>query len=221
MRKRRIYPILFIIGWILPMIIPIVTLGVGFDRYISQNQTYCFISPQLVYAFIGPVYVIIFINFVIFCITMQRIFFALKKTNNYKTSELSKKTIITGFTLTPILGLPWGFTIIGLFTDHSVLHWLHAILSGSLGIVFFFVVVLLNDEVQELLCKTRTRRKRRLTKKSFISSNSNSTPVYRPRARNSKLQKEGRFIMIVQKTWYVLFTWTLRQNITRITDFFN
>ena len=175
------------------MIIPTVTLGVGFNEYIGQNQSYCFISTQLVYAFIGPVYVILFINFVIFCITLYRIFFALKKTNNYKASEISKKTIITGFTLTPILGLPWGLTIIGLFTDHSSLAWLHSTLSGSLGIIFFFVVVLLNDEVQELLCKTRTRRKKRLTKKSIISSNSNSTPMYRPRARNSKLQREGRF----------------------------
>ena len=175
------------------MIIPIVTLGVGFDIYIDQNLTYCFIGGELIYAFIGPVYVIIFINFIIFCITLYRIFFALKKSNNYKTGEISKKTIITGFTLTPILGLPWGLTIIGVFTNHSILHWLHSTLSGSLGIIFFLVVVLLNDEVQELLCKTRTRRKKRLTKKSFISSNSNSTPMYRPRARNSKLQREGRF----------------------------
>ena len=189
LRKRRIYPFLFIIGWLLPIIIPIVTLGVGFNNYIDENPQHCFLHFSLIYAFIGPVFVIIFLNFIILCITLCRIFYALKKTNNFKSSEISKKTIITGFTLTPILGLPWSVTILGIFIHHPVIGWIHAFLSGSLGIVFFFVVVLQNDEVQALLWKSRAR-KRRLSKKTLISSNSTTVLKHRPRARSNK-QTEG------------------------------
>ncbi|KAI6650427.1 Adhesion G-protein coupled receptor D2 [Oopsacas minuta] len=185
MQKRKIYPILFVIGWITPIMIPVITLIVGFDNYIYERREICFINYSLVYAFVAPVYVIIFINFIILCITLCRIFYAFKKTNNYKSSEIGKKTVITAFTLTPILGLPWGVTIIGMFIRHIVIDYLIVVLTGSLGIIFFFVVVLLNDEIQELLCKARTKRKQRLTKRSLIASNSQTPLKYRPRARTN------------------------------------
>ena len=130
-------------------------------------------------------FVIILLNFIIFCITLCKIFFALKKTNNLKSHEIRKKTIITGFTLTPILGLPWGVTIFGIFVHHPIISWVHAVLNGSLGILFFFVVVLQNDEVQALLCKCRSN-KHKLSKNTFISSKSAIIMKNRPRARSTK-----------------------------------
>ena len=184
MRKYKIYPWLLIVGWICPIIIPIITLGVGYNDYMDDNPQYCFLKGDQFYAFFVPAYIVVAINFVIFCFTLVKIFYAMKRTSSIKNSEIRKKTLITGFTLTPILGLPWGFNIIGFFWQHPAISWIHVVLNGSIGISFFFIVVVLNEEVQGLFCKSRRLRKRTLKSKVSASQKS-STIIQRPRARTT------------------------------------
>ena len=155
---RKIYPYLIIFGWGFPLIIPKITIIITRDYYIDATS-HCFLNVAggVIWAFIGPIIVIIIINTVFLAVTLIRIIQTKSANQNNEKRDIIKSALITGLVLTPVLGLPWLILIFNIAIRHSILEWFFILTNGLMGLIFLFVIVLRNKEVQNLFRKSKQK----------------------------------------------------------------
>ena len=118
---------------------------------------HCFLTYEggVIWSFIAPVLIILVINVVFLVIAIVKIVYSKLKNPNNGHKVVLKDTLITALILTPVLGIPWLFLILNISIQHVALEFTFIFINGIIGVIFLFVVVLRNKEVQTVLCRRR------------------------------------------------------------------
>ena len=175
MSDRKIYPYLIAFGWLFPIVIPIITIAIKREKYVDSTQ-HCFLNTEdgVIWAFIAPIIILLLINMVLLILAVVRIMIAKSKSGEEERKKLVllRNALIYSFILTPILGLPWVILIFNIFIVHTTVEWIFILVNGSMGVVFFLVVVLGNKEVKEIF--NRVKEKTSTKSQSHFSSSTNT-----------------------------------------------
>ncbi|XP_060710825.1 adhesion G protein-coupled receptor F5-like [Hemiscyllium ocellatum] len=143
----------FAIGYLPPLIISIITIGVTFPRNSYTRERACWLGWEMEYpllAFVIPALVIIAINVIILIIV---IFKLLRPTigdgsrANNQEREVFKLIARCVAVLTPILGLTWAFGIPAFQKGSPVaFHYIFTILNAFQGLFILVFAVLLDNK---------------------------------------------------------------------------
>ena len=147
--KLCLFLILF--GWGFPIIIPVITIAVTRDYYVDASN-HCFLNTErgVIWTFIVPILTMLAINTLSLIIAIVRII-QVRSSDDQNIKKLKnnmKSALITGLTLTPVLGIPWLILIFNIAIDNTILDWIFIIINGLMGLVFFVLVVIRNKQVQ-------------------------------------------------------------------------
>ena len=194
MSTRKIYPYLIVFGWVFPLIIPTITIVITNSYYVDDTQ-HCFLSTEggVIWSFIAPVFIILLINLIFLVIAIAKIIYTKWSNQNNEHKDVVRDALITALILTPILGIPWLILILNVAIQHVVLQFIFIFLNGSIGLVFFFVVVLRNKEVHALLCRRNKDTSTGQTPSGPTSSATASSQV------SSKFRRKGTEIGTLER----------------------
>ena len=150
-------------GWVFPLIIPVVTVTITntvVNSTYVDTTTHCFLTYEggVIWSFIAPVVIILIINVIFLVIAIVKIIYSKLNNRNNELSVLLKDALITSLVLTPVLGIPWLVLILNVSIQHVVLEFVFIFCNSIIGLIFLFVVVLRNKEVNDLLCKRRNNK---------------------------------------------------------------
>ena len=167
-------------GWLFPLVIPIITIAIKREKYVDSTQ-HCFLNKEdgVIWAFIAPIIILLLINIVLLILAVIRIVTARFKSGEREKMVLLRNALIYSFILTPILGLPWVVLILNVFIVHTIVEWIFILVNGSMGVVFFLVVVLGNKEVREIFSKLKGKNQ------------PNLHPAFRAQLIQSLVQSSG------------------------------
>ena len=154
--ERKIWPYLLGVGWVTPAVIVAISVGTANAYYIRTGADHCWLSREqgLSWSFLGPIIVILLVNIVLLVVCVCRIYFSLKRFDKDRGRLHALKVALTSaVVMVPVLNTPW---LLLLFTlDKStysiIIEWIFVFINGSNGIVFFFLFVLRNREIQKFL----------------------------------------------------------------------
>ena len=96
------------------------------------------------------------INMVFLSIAAMRLVTMKTKTEQADKIRMLRNALISALIYTPILGVPWVLLLVNMFMHYDVIEWVFILVNGTMGIVFFIVFVLRNNEVQGIFMKRRT-----------------------------------------------------------------
>ncbi|XP_071806561.1 uncharacterized protein [Asterias amurensis] len=138
--------ILFVIGWVFPLIVVGITLAAKFSSYTSSLS--CWLNNQngVIWAFVAPV---IFVTACNTCVLVRviRVFLSLEALAN----KSDTKKIVAGaraiVLLTPLLGITWLIGLMNINGSVVVLSYVFVILNSSQGVWIFILHCVLNEEV--------------------------------------------------------------------------
>ncbi|KAI6654278.1 G-protein coupled receptor [Oopsacas minuta] len=162
-KRRRIWWAMMIIGWGLPLPIVIITAAVGLSRndYVVIGD-HCFLSYNngLLWGFFVPFILLLVVTTVAAIISIIKIFLTIRaKGDKVDEFDAIKKTALAIIVLLPILSIPWILGIINVFITSlvatTIIEWVTILLTAPTGAVFFFLVVLRNAQVQEVIFRRR------------------------------------------------------------------
>ena len=216
MGHRKIYPFLIVFGWVFPLFIAIITVGITSDYYVDSSK-HCFLNTYhgVIWAFIAPIIIILIINVVLLIIGVVRIVTARAKTEENENMKLFRNALISGLILSPILGLPWVILVFNLFIQDAVVEWIFILVNGLMGVVFFFVVVLRNAEVQAIFRKrsvdTSTPSKS-MAGISTINSNSNTINKFKKVGKNTNTMEMMKQTSMTDSTEGMVGNWNTNNN---------
>ena len=150
--QHKIYLYLIVFGWTFPIVIPIITVAVKYDKYVTTAQ-HCFLTYEdgIIWAFIAPIIAIIFVNMVILVISVIRISTTKFGSEKLKEKQVIKTALVSTLILTPLLGIPWIILLLNIFIVDPAVQWGFIITNGLMGIFFFFAITIRNAEVKKLL----------------------------------------------------------------------
>ncbi|KAI4871597.1 hypothetical protein NFI96_004106 [Prochilodus magdalenae] len=136
---------LIVIGYVIPLVVVGVSVGLFPDGYGSEQ---CWIKTDrnFVWSFLGPVCFIITLNFIFFIVIILTLRNTMAQVNS-KSSQIKQLRTLVFKTLIQIviLGCPW---ILGFFTQGSkVLEIVFLFLNSQQGTFIFLVYCVLNQEV--------------------------------------------------------------------------
>ena len=189
-------------GWIVPLLIPIITIAVARDYYVDASK-HCFLNVigGVIWAFIAPICTMILINTIFLIISIIQIIQTRYVAIKDDTRRIVKDALITGLVLTPVLGLPWLILIFNVAIQHSVLEWVFIIVNGLMGLVFLLVVVLRNKEV---LAVFKKKEKYTIPNVQIIPKHNTSSSATMGSMICSRFKKntpEGQFAKESQLKW--------------------
>ena len=173
---KKIYPVLMVVGWGLPVPIVAITVGIRWYNYGVKGQ-YCWLSTEngTVWSFIGPSLTVVFINMVLLVVAVTRIMMGLRmKMRQMTRLKQARTAAFASFILVPVLGIPWIVAVLNFFVSVSFFQWIFVILNTPQGIMFFLLYVLNN---KDLLKKVFYRKR--------MSGNDGTTEAERVRGNNS------------------------------------
>ena len=161
--KKKIWWLMMLIGWGLPLpiVIPTFAVGVYRNQYINIGD-HCFLSylNGIIWAFLGPFVVLIIASFVGAIISVIKILIIHKEEDLPQDFEAMKKLNVTILVLLPVLSVPWIIGVVNTFLTSAltviVVEWVTILFTAPVGILFFFLVILRNTEVQEVIFKKKT-----------------------------------------------------------------
>ena len=166
--KKKIWWLMMLIGWGLPLpiVIPTFAVGVYRNQYINIGD-HCFLSylNGIIWAFLGPFVVLIIASFVGAIISVIKIVSLIihKKGDMQHDFEAMKKLNVTILVLLPVLSVPWIIGVVNSFLTFVltviVVEWVTILFTAPVGILFFFLVALRNTEVQEVIFRKKTAPK--------------------------------------------------------------
>ncbi|XP_038064904.1 adhesion G protein-coupled receptor E3-like [Patiria miniata] len=139
--------LLFALGWVTPLPIVGLSLGVLFNTYVSES--YCWLSNEngLIWAFVAPVIIVILLNSCVL-LNVIRVFLSLEAMADKPKLKRIKAGARAVLLLTPLLGITW---LIGLFVNVDgadvVVSYIFVILNSSQGVFIFVLHCALNEEV--------------------------------------------------------------------------
>ena len=164
-QRRRIWWLMMLLGWGLPLPIVIITAAVGLSRGVEGYVTigdHCFISYQdgLIWGFFVPFILLVVATTILAVITVIKIFLSVRgKGEQIDEFEAVKKTALTVIVLLPVLSAPWILGIINAFITSFVattfIEWVTILLTAPTGVLFFFLVVVRNAQVQEVVFRMK------------------------------------------------------------------
>ncbi|XP_071944558.1 uncharacterized protein [Antedon mediterranea] len=160
------------LGWIVPSIIVGVTAGCTKDNYVSDDV--CWLNMDIaIWTFIIPMLTTLLI---IFLQTVVIGYIAFKKTRlpqqskDDKTSYTRIRSLVYGLgLLTPVVGLPWIFGIIILFSSSKVMEYIFVIMNSLQGFFIWLSQCVFSNEVQYDWRKTSSNRTHPDTTDSVIT----------------------------------------------------
>ncbi|XP_078311792.1 adhesion G protein-coupled receptor L2-like [Crassostrea virginica] len=150
---RMIY---VLIGWGLPAIIVLISLGSNFQDYGEGEYSSCWLSIDdgLIWSFMAPMIVIVVMNILVLGFVLKA--FLTLRTNSKKTEAArlfaSFKVMVT---LLPILGITWLLGILVPVSD--VFHYLFIIGTSMQGTMIFILHCLFNNVVRKKYIERRKR----------------------------------------------------------------
>lgn len=146
---HRIHWFLIVFGWCSPLFVVIPSVGIAHDYYIQLRSDYCWLGTQrgLFWSFIAPILLVLCLNFVFLIFGIVKIV----KTQSADNSVIlrMKKGLTAICVLTPVLGLSWSsLLLVQVESLYDIaLEWIFVLLNGPIGILFFFLFVIRNNEV--------------------------------------------------------------------------
>ncbi|XP_078398968.1 adhesion G-protein coupled receptor F1-like [Cetorhinus maximus] len=174
--KSVMMGISFGIGYLPPLIISVITIGVTYPRNSYTREDACWLGWEKEYplfAFVIPALAIVAINLIILIVV---IFKLLRPTtgdrSNNQERETFKQVVRSIAVLTPVLGLTWAFGI-PTFQKGSpkAFHYIFTILNALQGFFVLIVGTFMDNKVRQALMKKSSS--------AGFSSQSNSTPTAR------------------------------------------
>ena len=165
LQRRRIWWIIMMLGWGIPVPIVFITIGVGVSRgaYATIGD-HCFLSYQdgLIWGFLAPLIILVICSSIGAVCATVKIFLTVRNKGD-KTDDLEamKKLAVSLMVLLPILSIPWILGAINAFitlaVTTTILEWVTILLTAPTGLLFFLLVVLRNPQVQEVVLKRKTQ----------------------------------------------------------------
>ncbi|XP_069742866.1 adhesion G-protein coupled receptor F2-like isoform X2 [Narcine bancroftii] len=158
--KSTLMGISFGIGYVCPLLISVITIGVAYPRGSYLRENACWLRWKEEYpilAFIIPALVIIATNIIVLIIVIYKL---LRPTigdrlrSNNEDKETFKQIVRSIVVLTPILGLTWGFGI-PTFQEKSPIafHYIFTILNAFQGFFILIFGTCMDKKVREVLLK--------------------------------------------------------------------
>ena len=203
-QRRRIWWIIMILGWGLPVPIVFITIAVGVIRgsYATIGD-HCFLSYAngLIWGFLGPFVVLMAASMVgAVCATVKIFLTVRQKGDKIEDFEAMKKMAATLLVLIPVLSVPWIIGVVNAFVSIAVtttiLEWVSILLTAPLGLLFFLLVVLRNTQVQEVVFKRKEDGATPSTQQTSGSVSSKFTlPSKAKGSSDAALQKESTSIV--------------------------
>ncbi|XP_067841377.1 adhesion G protein-coupled receptor F4-like [Heptranchias perlo] len=150
----------FSIGYLCPLIISVITVGVAYPRNYYIRDDACWLGWKEEYpllAFIIPALAIIAINIIILMIVIVKLLrptIGDKPRGHAQEIEKFKQIVRSIAVLTPILGLTWAFGIPTFQEDsHIAFHYIFTILNAFQGFFILIFGTFMDNKVREVLMK--------------------------------------------------------------------
>ncbi|XP_078069690.1 adhesion G-protein coupled receptor F1-like [Mustelus asterias] len=158
--KSAMMGISFSIGYLSPLIISVITIGVTYPRDSYTREGACWLGWEKEYpllAFVIPALVIIAINLIILIVVIFKLLrptIGDKSRENNQERETFKQVVRSIAVLTPILGLTWAFGI-PTFQKGSpkAFHYVFTILNAFQGFFILVFGTFMDKKVRESLLK--------------------------------------------------------------------
>ncbi|KAK7090523.1 hypothetical protein V1264_010307 [Littorina saxatilis] len=143
-----------IIGWGLPLIVVVISLGVEFPNYGRGLQNSCWLSVNkgLIWAFLAPMLVIVSLNVLILCLVI-RVFLTLRANSQKTETARARAGLRAMLMLLPLLGTTWLLSL--LVPLSSVFGYLFIVCNSLQGLMIFVLHCLSNEEVRRFLAMKR------------------------------------------------------------------
>ncbi|KAK3095158.1 hypothetical protein FSP39_010881 [Pinctada imbricata] len=127
-----------VMGWGIPSVIVLVSLGATFPNYGDGLGDNCWLSIKngLIWSFMGPLIIIVMVNLVILGLVM-RAFLSLRSNSRKSEAARIRASLRAIVTLLPILGITWLFGLLVPLSD--VFHYLFVIGNSTQVIIALFV----------------------------------------------------------------------------------
>ncbi|XP_071944559.1 adhesion G protein-coupled receptor L4-like [Antedon mediterranea] len=146
------------LGWIVPIIIVVVTAGCTRDKYVSEDvcwlnmgfAIWTFIIPMTI-ALVIIIVQIVVIGYIAFTKTRLPQQSAEDKNTNKRIRSLAYGIIL----LAPVVGLPWIFGIIIIFSSSKVMEYTFVIMNSLQGFFIWLSQCVFSNEVQ-YACKKKS-----------------------------------------------------------------
>ncbi|XP_078069691.1 adhesion G-protein coupled receptor F2-like [Mustelus asterias] len=159
--KSAMMGISFSIGYLAPLIISAITIGVTYPRNSYTREGACWLGWEKEYpllAFVIPALVIIAINLIILIVVICKLLrptIGDRSRENNQESEMLKQVVRSIAVLTPILGLTWAFGI-PTFQKGSpkAFHYIFTILNASQGFFILVFGTFMDKKVRGVLTKS-------------------------------------------------------------------
>ena len=177
--QRRVWYYLVLLAWTLPLPLIIIVPSITREYIINDAEMVCWFSKEPNFAnlsFIIPMIVITLTNLIILIITAV-VLFRISKGNRGMVVQM-KGVLIASFTLSPILGIPWLFSIAA-STPTSAVSFIFTIVLGLQGVLFAILYPLRTPEILEYLRRCNPRKKNSVNK---LESSSTATRSSNPPA---------------------------------------
>ncbi|XP_041044237.1 adhesion G protein-coupled receptor F5-like [Carcharodon carcharias] len=159
--KSDMMGISFGIGYLPPLIISVITIGVTYPRKSYTREDACWLGWEKEYpllAFVIPALAIIAINLIILIVVIFKLLrptIGDRSKGNNQERETFKQVVRSIAVLTPILGLTWAFGI-PTFQKGSpkAFHYIFTILNALQGFFILVFGTFMDNKVREALMKT-------------------------------------------------------------------
>ena len=187
--QRRVWYYLVLLSWTLPLPFVIITPSVARNELINTRDKVCWFAKEPSFAnlgFIIPMLVITITNLVVLCITAV----VLIRISNSNKSMVSKVrgVLVASFILTPILGLPWLFSILT-SAPTSAISFIFVIILGLQGVLFTILYPLRTQEVIDYVLRCKSPHSAQIVSTSAATGTHNL-----PSALKFKVKRAGESI---------------------------
>ena len=175
--QRRFWYYLVLLSWGLPIPLVIITPSITRDYLINTEEMVCWFSKEPLYAdlgFIVPMLVITLTNFVILIITAV-VLFRISKGKKGMLPQI-RGVLIASFILSPILGLPWLFSIVTTAPTSATV-FIFTIILGLQGTLFAILYPLRTPEIIDFVLKCRSPYTTVMMTQSTASHPTHPTPT--------------------------------------------
>ncbi|XP_072025148.1 adhesion G-protein coupled receptor G7-like [Amphiura filiformis] len=142
-----------LIAWGSPLVVVGITVGVGYDQYVSDN--YCFIppGPDLYYGLLLPIGLILLHNIVTFILIMRSILKPRMKAHQVKSNNRNDivKRLQNAIAISILLGLTWVFGFLAIDEATFTFQLLFCLCNSFQGLIIFLLFCLRADDVRKTL----------------------------------------------------------------------
>ncbi|XP_077977818.1 adhesion G-protein coupled receptor G6-like [Glandiceps talaboti] len=138
-----------LLGWGIPIIIVVITIGVDLDNYGYHNNI-CWLSRYALYgAFLAPLCLVIIFNSIIYCLVIKQLCGLRSKTLTANERFSTTAQLRAAIGLLVLLGLTWILAIFAVGDASLIFQYLFAVSNSLQGFFIFIFHCVLNKEIQK------------------------------------------------------------------------